>query len=104
MEKNQNSGMSRREFLKTSALLGAMLSVAPLAGACVSKTGAVPVPEKNDPAGRTLGRGAAAFRVSSLGFGCMGLCYNRSWQTERLFTETMVTRSSSFRRTPAHIR
>ena len=25
MEKNQNSGMSRREFLKTSALLGAML-------------------------------------------------------------------------------
>lgn len=79
MEKNQNSGMSRREFLKTSALLGAMLSVAPLAGACASKTGAVPVPEKNDPAGRTLGRGAAAFRVSSLGFGCMGLCYNRSW-------------------------
>lgn len=49
MEKNQNSGMSRREFLKTSALLGAMLSIAPLAGACVSKTGAVPVPEKNDP-------------------------------------------------------
>ena len=82
MEKNQNSGMSRREFLKTSALLGAMLSIAPLAGACVSKTGAVPVPEKNDPAGRTLGRGAAAFRVSSLGFGCMGLCYNRSWHPD----------------------
>lgn len=82
MEKNQNSGMSRREFLKTSALLGAMLSVAPLAGACASKTGAVPVPEKNDPAGRTLGRGAAAFRVSSLGFGCMGLCYNRSWHPD----------------------
>ncbi len=82
MEKNQNSGMSRREFLKNSALFGAMLSVAPLAGACASKAGAVSVPEKNGPEGRTLGRGAAAFHISSLGYGCMGLCYNRSWHPD----------------------
>ena len=63
MEKNQNSGMSRREFLKTSALFGAMLSVAPLAGACASKTGAVPVPAgkrrvpQSNPAGDADGPG-----------------------------------------------
>ena len=78
--------MSRRGFLKAAALTGAALCVSPAlekvqaAERAVGKASA-----KNIPAGlaavrtrRTLGSGRAAFTVSAMGFGCMGLNYHRS--------------------------
>lgn len=64
---------SRRDFLKTSAILGVALSVGslPLFGAD-SKNSKIPMPT------RTLGAGNYAFSVSALAFGCMGLNYHRS--------------------------
>lgn len=61
---------SRRDFLKTSAMLGIALSVGalPLFGA----------DSKIQMPTRTLGAGSYAFNVSALAFGCMGLNYHRS--------------------------
>ena len=78
--------MSHCGFLKAAALTGAALCVSPVlekvqaAERAVSKT-----PVKDIPAGmaavrkqRTLGSGQAAFTISAMGFGCMGLNYHRS--------------------------
>lgn len=64
---------SRRDFIKTSAMLGIALSVGslPLFGADF-KTSKIQMPK------RTLGKGGYAFEVSALAFGCMGLNYHRS--------------------------
>ena len=61
---------SRRDFLKTSAMLGIALSVGalPLFGA----------DSKIQMPTRTLGAGSYALSVSALAFGCMGLNYHRS--------------------------
>lgn len=61
---------SRRDFLKTSAILGIALSVGslPLFGA----------DSKIQMPTRTLGAGSYALSVSALAFGCMGLNYHRS--------------------------
>lgn len=61
---------SRRNFLKTSAMLGIALSVGalPLFGA----------DSKIQMPTRTLGAGSYALSVSALAFGCMGLNYHRS--------------------------
>lgn len=78
--------MSHRGFLKRAGLLGAALCVTPVfekaAAAERILTGQA---SKNIPAGmaavrsvRTLGSGSAAFRVSAMGFGCMGLNHHRS--------------------------
>ncbi len=61
---------SRRDFLKTSAMLSVALSVGslPLFGAD-SKNSKIQMPT------RILGKGGYAFSVSALAFGCMGLKY-----------------------------
>ena len=65
---------SRRDFLKMAALLGVTLIARPAlphAGRAISGHG------KLITQYRTLGTGAAAMKVAALGFGCMGMSYNR---------------------------
>lgn len=77
--------MNRRDFLKSTAIFGAALSVPSALGGCTAKqmnvntavdpghqTGGTGLPH------RTLGRGKATLDVSALGFGVMGMTYNRS--------------------------
>jgi aryl-alcohol dehydrogenase-like predicted oxidoreductase len=80
-QKFSNAGMvSRRDFFKTSALV--------VAGICMPSAVNRLVAQTTDSSGndnsellitdrRTLGTGKAAFEVSALGFGCMGMSYNR---------------------------
>ena len=83
-----NMEMSRRGFLKRTALAGAAICVAPtfekVTAAEKAINGESVVPAKI-PAilaavreARTLGDGNAAFTVSAMGFGCMGLNHHRS--------------------------
>ena len=77
--------MNRRDFLKSTAIFGAALSLPSALGGCTAKqmnvntavdpghqTGGTGLPH------RTLGSGKAAFDVSALGFGVMGMTCNRS--------------------------
>lgn len=80
--------MGRRGFLKTAAAIGAALTIAPAldkakaAEAAIAGSNGVRT-HKNGMEHRTLGSGAAAMDVSALGFGCMGLNYNRSQSPDR---------------------
>lgn len=65
---------SRRDFLKTAGLLSAALLVQPI----LSKADAKIFKDKKLISQyRTLGTGKAAMKVTALGFGCMGMNYNR---------------------------
>ena len=92
MKKEQDSisnmEMSRRGFLKRTVLAGAAICIAPtfekVTAAEKAINGKSVVPAKI-PAilaavreTRTLGDGNAAFTVSAMGFGCMGLNHHRS--------------------------
>ena len=85
---DRNDGISRRGFLKRAGLLGAALCVNPVLEKATAAervlTGQGQV-VRDIPAGmaavrelRTLGNGTAAFCVSAMGFGCMGLNHHRS--------------------------
>ena len=90
---NKKEGISRRGFLKTAAAMGAALAVSPALDKVEAATRAAATDEKTAPAGnvqaatitshRTLGTGQAAFEVSALGFGVMGMTYNRSYHPDR---------------------
>lgn len=76
--------ISRRGFLKTAAAIGTAMAVEPVlekvqaANRLVAKDN-YRVPTKHEGMQyRTLGSGRAAMTVSALGFGCMGMTYNRS--------------------------
>ncbi len=82
--------VSRRGFLKTAAAMGAALAVSPALGkveaatrAARSTSAASPAKTAEIIARRTLGTGNAAFEVSALGFGVMGMTYHRSWHPDR---------------------
>ncbi|MCM1041036.1 MAG: aldo/keto reductase [Bacteroides sp.] len=74
--------MSRRGFLKTAAAVGAALSLQPafnkVKAATSALAGDTAAAKNKDMQYRTLGTGKAAFTVSALGFGVMGMTYNRS--------------------------
>lgn len=85
---NKKMDMSRRGFLKMAALTGAAMCIEPTLNKVTAAervlTGQRQV-ANNFPAGmaavrtqRTLGSGMAAFTVSAMGYGCMGLNHNRS--------------------------
>ena len=85
---NKKMDMSRRGFLKMAALTGAAMCIEPTLNKVTAAervlTGQRQV-ANNLPAGmaavrtqRTLGSGKAAFTVSAMGYGCMGLNHNRS--------------------------
>lgn len=92
---NENN-MSRRGFLKLAAFTGAtfcMESTMNKVSAAervinqksksVLSTGQIPKGMAAVRGQRTLGRGKAAFTVSSMGYGCMGLNHNRSQHPSR---------------------
>lgn len=79
----EDKSISRRGFLKTAAAIGAALTITPtlnkVQAAEAIWTGKDDAAMKKDGMEyRTLGSGKAAMEVSTLGFGCMGMTYNRS--------------------------
>lgn len=76
--------MGRRGFLKTAAALAAITVMPPIvkkSHAYVAAKGGIDTPLLTEK--RTLGKGAAAMEVSALGFGCMGMTYNRSQHPDK---------------------
>lgn len=93
MKKGKNNEIrteiSRRGFLKRTVLAGAAICMAPAFDKITAAERAIAskssIPANTIPNGmaavrtqRTLGSGDAAFRVSAMGFGCMGLNHHRS--------------------------
>lgn len=88
-EKNMN--VSRRGFLKTAAVVGTTLTITSVYDKVMAATGGSTT--ENSMSGdakaaaisahRTLGTGKAAFEVSALGFGVMGMNYNRGIHPDR---------------------
>ncbi|MDE5611356.1 MAG: aldo/keto reductase [Odoribacter sp.] len=80
--------ISRRHFLKAAATVGAALTIQPVvnkvkaANVALGDANASPV-IKNGMPYRTLGTGRAALEVSALGFGVMGMTYNRSQHPDK---------------------
>ncbi len=72
--------MNRRGFLRAATLAGASLCASPMLNSAKAETASI-APTPSSPAmvkgKRTLGKGSAAFTVSAMGFGCMGLNYHR---------------------------
>ena len=86
MEKRK--GINRRGFLKTAAAVGAALTIQPefdkVKASNVVFKGENTLPTTaNDLPHRTLGTGKAAFEVSALGFGVMGLNHHRSQHPDK---------------------
>lgn len=88
----RNKNLTRRGFLKTAAAVGAALAVSPaldkVQAATRMTTGNKAAPgdavlAATVNAHRTLGTGKTAFEVSALGFGVMGMTYNRSYHPDR---------------------
>lgn len=82
------NGVSRRGFLKTAAAIGAALSINPVLdkvnAAEAALSGKNPANVKSEGMQyRVLGSGKAAMEVSALGFGVMGMNYNRSQSPAR---------------------
>lgn len=78
MSKNVN----RRNFLKTTATIGAGVVAMPLISGCSSEQKSkvqATATAMAIPATRTLGTGENALTVSTLGLGCMGMSYHRSF-------------------------
>lgn len=84
----ENKSISRRGFLKTAAAVGAALTITPALNkvqaaeaVLTGKNGATV--KKDGMEYRILGSGKAAMEVSALGFGCMGMNYNRSQSPDK---------------------
>lgn len=82
-----NKDFSRRGFLKTLGLAGAALAIEPALNKAQAATAVIeghkPVKGSNILPHRTLGTGNAAMEVSELGFGVMGMTYNRSQHPDK---------------------
>lgn len=81
----EKKGISRRGFLKRAAAMGVAMAVAPsfsrimaAADAESAKPAATGASTASVNGRRTLGSGKASMEVSALGFGIMGMTYNRS--------------------------
>ncbi|OUO93074.1 aldo/keto reductase [Cloacibacillus sp. An23] len=76
--KERAGAVSRRDFLKTMALAGAAASVGGFAAGEAKAAERAKSAARGELPKRTLGSGKAAMTVSALGFGLMGMTYNRS--------------------------
>lgn len=87
-DRKEQKNVGRRGFLKTVAATGAMFALQPAlnkvkAANNLITDGDLLVVEQGDMQYRVLGTGKAAFKVSALGFGVMGMNYNRSQAPDR---------------------
>lgn len=88
-----NENNNRRNFLKTVALTGAAISASPLLNTVSAAQRVIDYNDSSDSFGkmdlpliknkRILGAGKFVMEVSAVGFGCMGLNYNRSWHPDK---------------------
>ncbi|MBP3518125.1 MAG: aldo/keto reductase [Parabacteroides sp.] len=83
-----NKGINRRRFLKATAAIGTALAVQPAidqakASHTTRHEESSSTLKNVDIPYRTLGTGQAAFHVSALGFGVMGMTYNRSQHPDK---------------------
>lgn len=89
MKREQNNDMSRRSFFKRIGLAGAAVCLTPtfekisaaekvITGKSALQTANIPSSLAAVRTQRILGSGKAAFAVSAMGYGCMGLNHNRS--------------------------
>lgn len=90
MKEDNKMNISRRGFLKTVALAGAALAMPAGLDKIFAAEPKQPEASRNDDTGavrikghRVLGTGKAAFEVSALGFGVMGMTYNRSQHPDK---------------------
>lgn len=84
----KESSINRRGFLKTTAAVSAALTMQPVINKVKAANIAfnekeTPLVQQKDMQYRTLGTGNAALEVSALGFGVMGMNYNRSQSPDR---------------------
>ena len=79
-ENRGKQGIDRRGFLKTAAVASVVLPIIGKAQGAnnVSTDASISLNNSGNMPQRTLGSGKAAFNVSALGFGVMGMTYNRS--------------------------
>lgn len=82
---NDSSQVNRRGFMKVGAVLSAALFAPPALGKALAGQTAAPVQDNQLLAGkrRTLGTGSSSMEVSALGFGVMGMNYNRGYHPDR---------------------
>lgn len=90
---SDSNQVSRRDFLKTAALMGAALAVQPVLSSAGTVQNALGGGRKSSQPGRSdyngitkrriLGTGKAAVEVSALGLGMMGMDYHRGEHPDR---------------------
>lgn len=89
MTMKQNNEMNRRGFIKRTVLAGAAICITPtlekvtaaeraITGKSSTSASTIPDGMAAVRSQRTLGSGKAAFTVSAMGYGCMGLNHHRS--------------------------
>ena len=89
MKEENKEGISRRGFLKTAALAGVALAMpSGLSEVFASEQRTTGTADNGSDAAhikghRVLGTGKAAFEVSALGLGVMGMTYNRSQHPDK---------------------
>ena len=80
------NNFSRRGFLKTLGLSMGAMALEPTYNKVQAATNLVKINDKPSTSAlpvRTLGSGNAALEVSALGFGVMGMTYNRSQHPDK---------------------
>lgn len=92
MEQDKNnqtdsSQVNRRGFMKVGAILSAALFASPAFGKGLEEQTAAPLQDNTNQLlegkHRTLGTGSSRMKVSALGFGVMGMNYNRGYHPDR---------------------